>query len=251
MSVDLFLGELLARGGFAGGVADEGGGVSDEEDDGVTELLEVAQLADEHCVAQVQVGRGGVEAGFDAERRTRLARGFETRPEVFKRDDLGGALGEEGKLFFNWWERLHALSSIRMGMPDRVPKRDTETPKKQKICKTCGRTFEWRKKWEKDWDVVKYCSDRCRGQKPGAEDTALEAGILQLLAERGRDKTICPSEAAKLVGGKEERRDWEGLMEPARAAARRLVAAGEIVITQGGRVVDAATARGAIRLKLK
>jgi hypothetical protein len=44
---------------------------------------------------------------------------------------------------------------------------------------------------------------------------------------------------------------WEGLMEPARAAARRLVAAGEIVVTQGGGVVDASTAKGPIRLRLK
>ncbi len=136
-------------------------------------------------------------------------------------------------------------------MPDKVRKREGETPKKEKTCKTCGRTFAWRKKWEKDWDVVKFCSDRCRGNKPGEADAALERAILELLAERGREKTICPSEAAKRVGGKEERRDWEGLMEPARAAARRLVAAGKIVITQGGKVVDASTAKGAIRLRLR
>ena len=136
-------------------------------------------------------------------------------------------------------------------MPDKVRKQEPETPKKTKNCQTCGRSFEWRKKWERDWDVVKYCSDACRGKRPGEADAALEAAILQLLAERGREKTICPSEAAKQVGGKAERRDWEGLMEPARAAARRLVAAGKIVIQQGGRVVDGATAKGPIRLKLR
>jgi hypothetical protein len=136
-------------------------------------------------------------------------------------------------------------------MPDRVRKPEKTTPHKDKICKTCGRAFAWRKKWEKDWDVVKYCSDACRGHKPGEADAALEKAILELLAERGREKTICPSEAAKLVGGKAERRDWEGLMEPARAAARRLVAQGRIVITQGGKVVDPSTAKGAIRLKLR
>ena len=98
---------------------------------------------------------------------------------------------------------------------------------------------------------MKYCSDSCRGNKPGEADAALEAAILELLAARGRDKTICPSEAAKLVGGLDTRRDWEGLMEPARAAARRLVAQGRIVITQGGKVVDPSTAKGAIRLKLR
>ncbi|WGV17255.1 DUF2256 domain-containing protein [Fuscovulum ytuae] len=32
----------------------------------------------------------------------------------------------------------------------------------EKICATCGRPFAWRKKWEKVWDEVRYCSDRCR-----------------------------------------------------------------------------------------
>jgi hypothetical protein len=40
------------------------------------------------------------------------------------------------------------------------------------------------------------------------------------------------------------------MMEPARAAARRLVAAGRIVITQGGHPVDPSHAKGPIRLKL-
>ena len=136
-------------------------------------------------------------------------------------------------------------------MPDKIRKREPETSKKEKICKTCGRTFSWRKKWEKDWEMVKYCSDACREHKPGGSDEALEAAILKLLAELGRDKTICPSEAAKVVGGKGERPEWESLMEPARAAARRLVAAGKIVITQGGRVVEGSTAKGPIRLKLR
>ena len=34
-----------------------------------------------------------------------------------------------------------------------------------KVCKTCGRPFVWRKKWERDWEQVLYCSDRCRGGK--------------------------------------------------------------------------------------
>jgi len=32
----------------------------------------------------------------------------------------------------------------------------------QKICVTCGKPFAWRKKWEKVWEEVKYCSERCR-----------------------------------------------------------------------------------------
>jgi hypothetical protein len=31
-----------------------------------------------------------------------------------------------------------------------------------KICAACGRPFAWRKKWARDWENVKFCSDRCR-----------------------------------------------------------------------------------------
>ncbi len=119
-----------------------------------------------------------------------------------------------------------------------------------KTCVTCGRTIEWRKKWERDWENVRYCSDGCRKHKPGAREAALEETILRLLKERGSAKTICPSEVARAVAGDDERAAWEPLMEPARAAARRLVVAGKVVITQGGVVVDPSTAKGAIRIRL-
>ncbi|MFM5903642.1 MAG: DUF2256 domain-containing protein [Microbacteriaceae bacterium] len=31
-----------------------------------------------------------------------------------------------------------------------------------KTCAKCGREFEWRKKWAKDWQNVRYCSEKCR-----------------------------------------------------------------------------------------
>ena len=34
-----------------------------------------------------------------------------------------------------------------------------------KICITCNKPFSWRKKWEKVWDEVKYCSEKCRRNK--------------------------------------------------------------------------------------
>lgn len=34
-----------------------------------------------------------------------------------------------------------------------------------KICTACGRPFTWRKKWTKDWEQVKYCSNRCYSKK--------------------------------------------------------------------------------------
>ncbi|MGA0555958.1 DUF2256 domain-containing protein [Larkinella sp. VNQ87] len=36
-----------------------------------------------------------------------------------------------------------------------------------KTCVVCQKPFTWRKKWEKVWDEVKYCSERCRRDKTG------------------------------------------------------------------------------------
>lgn len=31
----------------------------------------------------------------------------------------------------------------------------------QKVCVSCGLPFTWRHKWARDWEQVKYCSERC------------------------------------------------------------------------------------------
>jgi len=35
----------------------------------------------------------------------------------------------------------------------------------EKACIVCGRSFSWRKKWEKVWEEVRYCSGKCRRNK--------------------------------------------------------------------------------------
>ena len=105
--------------------------------------------------------------------------------------------------------------------------------------------MEWRKAWAKNWDEVRYCSDACRKRKVRPVDREREAAIVSLLEKRAGGATICPSEAAKVVSPD----DWRDLMEPARCAARRLVAAEHVVITQKGRIVDPSTAKGPIRIR--
>ena len=119
-------------------------------------------------------------------------------------------------------------------------------PPEPKTCQSCGRTIEWRRKWERDWDQVRYCSTACRKRGVSDVDRRLEDTILDLLAQRARTSTICPSDAARAVG---EDDSWRELMEPARRAARRLVDRGEVEITQGGHVVDPSTAKGPIRIR--
>lgn len=54
-----------------------------------------------------------------------------------------------------------------------------------KICEVCNRPFTWRKVWERCWDEVKTCSDRCKAErkrKSRAEATQVpketEAGVV-------------------------------------------------------------------------
>ncbi len=150
-------------------------------------------------------------------------------------------------------------------------KRETTTVP-DKTCAVCGRRIEWRKKWERDWESVKYCSDSCRadarhvlgggdarrvlgggdsrrvlggGDSRRAPEPDLEGEIGRLLDSRARDSSICPSDVARAVAPD----DWRPWMEPVRRAARRLVARGEVEITQGGSVVDPSTAKGPIRIR--
>lgn len=50
-----------------------------------------------------------------------------------------------------------------------------------KDCLACGRPFAWRKKWERVWDEVRYCSDACRAARP-------RAGGVEAPPPRGRGR---------------------------------------------------------------
>lgn len=62
----------------------------------------------------------------------------------------------------------------------------------------------------------------------------LESSIRALAEHRGPRSSICPSDAARAVGGD----GWRELMDDARTAARRLARSGDVEITQRGKVVD-------------
>ena len=76
----------------------------------------------------------------------------------------------------------------------------------------------------------------------------LRASILEMTRQRGPSKSICPSDAARAVGGD----TWRDLMDQARDIARTLAKDGEVVITQGDDVLDPdATWRGPIRIRAR
>ncbi|MGV2341879.1 MAG UNVERIFIED_CONTAM: DUF2256 domain-containing protein [Planctomycetaceae bacterium] len=48
--------------------------------------------------------------------------------------------------------------------------RKSELP--EKICCGCGRPFSWRKRWERNWNEVRFCSERCRRNRGRATEPA-------------------------------------------------------------------------------
>ena len=116
-----------------------------------------------------------------------------------------------------------------------------------KICASCGRSFAWRRKWAKDWENVRYCSNQCRRERRQDRESDLESTMIDLLSTRPTGASICPSEVARASFAE----DWRENMESVRRAARRLVARGRVDILQKGRIVDPDRARGPIRIRLR
>ena len=64
----------------------------------MAEVLEVAQLSADHRVAQMKIGRGGIEPQLDLQRRASLARALELLRELRLDDDVGGAASDDPEL---------------------------------------------------------------------------------------------------------------------------------------------------------
>jgi hypothetical protein len=43
-----------------------------------------------------------------------------------------------------------------------------------KICETCNKPYQYRKKWKLVWNEVKYCSQKCKTGKKDTPKGALE-----------------------------------------------------------------------------
>jgi Protein of unknown function (DUF3253) len=81
----------------------------------------------------------------------------------------------------------------------------------------------------------------------GSTGIRLRAAILALAGHRGPDSSICPSDAARAVGGE----GWRALMDDSRSTAQALACDGDVQITQRGEVVDPRhLPRGPIRIRI-
>jgi len=50
----------------------------------------------------------------------------------------------------------------RMSTKRESARRGNGAPRPEKPCAACGRPMQWRKRWERVWDAIRYCSERCR-----------------------------------------------------------------------------------------
>ena len=81
---------------------------------------------------------------------------------------------------------------------------------------------------------------------PFVDDARIAAAILTLVAGRGADRSICPSEAARALAT-----DWQPLMRGVRRVAMRLAGEGRIDILRNGRPIAPDAIKGVIRLRLR
>jgi uncharacterized protein DUF3253 len=74
----------------------------------------------------------------------------------------------------------------------------------------------------------------------------LRAVVLTLAGHRAPDRTICPSDVARAVGGA----SWRSQMDPVRDVVRDLARSGDVEVTQRGIVLDAdGEWRGPVRIR--
>lgn len=76
-----------------------------------------------------------------------------------------------------------------------------------------------------------------------ASSQRIRAAILKAVDERGPLKTVCPSEVARALWPKH----WRMHMDELRTVAADLVRADRLRVTQRGKIIDLATAKGPIR----
>lgn len=77
--------------------------------------------------------------------------------------------------------------------------------------------------------------------------TKIEETITQLITQRGTDKTICPSEVARAIAGKNEK-EWRLLMKPIRMVAVHMAKQGKLSIMRKGKHVNPDDFKGIYRL---
>ena len=117
-----------------------------------------------------------------------------------------------------------------------------------KVCQACGRTITWRKKWERDWGNIRYCSNACRRRRSPRRDAQLEKSITGYLTQYP-GKAISSAELLKLLHATDTQTHTTKA-EDVRRAMRRLAHQGRIEVIQQGKRIKPQNIRGEVQVRL-
>lgn len=81
---------------------------------------------------------------------------------------------------------------------------------------------------------------------PVSMTTRIDAALLALLRSRGPDRSICPSDVARIIGGP----SWRARLPAVRACAVSLRDKGELDILRGGQLLTRNLTEGVLRYRL-
>jgi hypothetical protein len=101
VGLDLFLGQGFSRLRTARGIADHAGKIADDKHHRVSAVLKFAQLVQPDHMPQMDVGRGGIGAVFDAERAAFLPADFQFGPQIVRRMQIDRPRGQSLKYLFH------------------------------------------------------------------------------------------------------------------------------------------------------
>ena len=110
---------------------------------------------------------------------------------------------------------------------------------KTKHCLSCGRPFSEQKRWEENWDNIKYCSQKCRRNKWDKKFENLEKFILN-------NSNLNIVEVEENYFNKKNRDSHEIV----KSACRRLHLSGKITILQKGKPILSTNFRGKYEIKV-
>ena len=103
---------------MARGIADHRSEIPDQEYGGVAFVLKMLELAEHNGMAEVQVGRGGIDAKLHAERLTGGAGTLEFGAQLIFADDFRYTFAESGELFIDGAKCFRGGHSLMLRSPN-------------------------------------------------------------------------------------------------------------------------------------
>jgi hypothetical protein len=58
----------------------------------------------------------------------------------------------------------HCANAVIVCMHKQATFKGNKSNLPSRFCEQCGLMMVWRKAWAKNWEAVKYCSDKCRAK---------------------------------------------------------------------------------------